>query len=154
MGFSLIGTVIGVLLFLPSVFVFIKFPPKNVIKGTKKEPILLTGIERVGQATCLVSLAISKDFFIMSNINIWMILMSISIIIYWGLWMRYIVKGQDSCWMWKPFFFIPIPLAVFPVCAFGFAALWGKCIWLGIATVILAIGHLSISWNGYRQANK
>ncbi len=46
---------------------------------------------------------------------------------------------------------IAIPLAVFPVLAFGFAALWGRSPLLGVAAVVLAIGHWAVSWNTYVQ---
>jgi len=42
---------------------------------------------------------------------------------------------------------------VFYIIAFGFAALWGKSIWLGIAVAVFAIGHITMSWHCYRDAN-
>jgi hypothetical protein len=41
-------------------------------------------------------------------------------------------------------------MAIFPVFAFGFAALWGKSIYLGLAVIILAIGHFVNSWYTYK----
>jgi hypothetical protein len=60
---------------------------------------------------------------------------------------------QEFSSLWLPFLFIPIPLAVIPVCAFGCAALWGRSLWLGAATVILAIGHITVTWISYTQIN-
>jgi hypothetical protein len=73
------------------------------------------------------------------------------IVTYYGLWFRYIGSGREFSSLWLPFLFIPIPLAVIPVCAFGFAALWGRSPWLGAATVILAIGHITVTWISYSQ---
>ncbi|MDF2685318.1 MAG: hypothetical protein K0S55_499, partial [Clostridia bacterium] len=130
---------------------FIKFPPKNAPSNMKEASPVFTLLERAGQAGCFISLIISKDYFRIDNINIYLFLMLICIIFYYGLWIRYIIKGCDFYLLWKPFLFIPIPLAVFPVSAFAFAALWGNCIWLGIAAIILAVGHITVSWNSYKQ---
>ena len=153
MGFSIVGTVIGILIIFPSIIFFTLFPPKNVNNNIKEPSNIFVILERIGQVACLMSLVISKDFFQLSNINVFVILMVVCILIYYGLWIRYVVCGRDSILMSKPFLFIPIPGAVFPVGVFGFAALWGGCIWLGISTVILAIGHFAVTWNSYTQAN-
>jgi hypothetical protein len=73
------------------------------------------------------------------------------IVIYYGLWFRYIRSGQEFSSLWRSFLLIPIPLAVIPVCAFGFAALWARSLWLGTASVILAIGHITVNWISYTQ---
>lgn len=45
---------------------------------------------------------------------------------------------------------IIIPMALFPIFAFGFASLWGKSIYLGVFVVLLAIGHFVNSWHTYK----
>ena len=149
MGFSLIGTIIAVLMLLPSMIFFTKFPPRNVPAGLKDAPMVYTILERVGQAGCFGLLIISGEAF--QRGSIWGVLMLICMVIYFGLWIRYVLRGQEFAVLWQPLLFIPIPLAVFPVCVFGFAALWGRSLWLGAATVILAVGHCAVTWNSYRQ---
>jgi hypothetical protein len=153
MGFSFIGTLIGILIVLPSILFFIKFPPKNIPADLTYAGVIYTILERVGQICCLTVLVMSKDNFQSMKANVWTLLMMFCIIVYYCLWIRYVVKGHDYNWLWKPLLFIPIPLAIFPVCAFLFAALWGKSVWLGIAVVVLAIGHITISWHSYKCAN-
>lgn len=149
MGFSIIGSLIAVLIFLPNLL-FIIFPPKNVPAKLKDAGTIFTVLERIGQAGCLVILGISKENYQNVNIDIWFILMVLCLILYYGLWIRYVVKGHDFSLAFKPFLFVPIPMAIFPVLAFGFAALWGKSIYLGIAVVLLAIGHFVNSWHTYK----
>ena len=151
MGFSFIGTFIGMLLLLPSILFFIKFPPKNIPHASTGVGVAYVILERIGQIGCLTVLAISEHNFQSIKVNIWTLLMLFSIIIYYSLWIRYVIKGQDYSWLWKPLLFIPIPLAIFPVCAYVFAALWVKSVWLGIATLILAIGHLTVSYHSYKS---
>lgn len=152
MGFSFIGTLIGILILLPSILFFAKFPPKNMPADSTDPGLIYTILERVGQIGCLAVLAISKDNFQGTAADVWAMLMILCIAVYYCLWIRYIAKGQDYIWLWKPLLFIPIPLAIFPVLAYGFAALWGKSVWLGIAVLLLAIGHFRISWHSYKYS--
>jgi hypothetical protein len=154
MGFSLIGTLIGIVILLPSLLFYILFPPKNApANSSGAEPgMIYTIFERIGQMGCLTILVLSKDNFQGRHVDIWAVMMLFCMVVYYGFWIRYIAKGQDSKWLLKPLLFIPIPLAIFPVCAFGFTALWGKSIWLGIAVVILAIGHIKTTWQSYKYA--
>lgn len=149
MGFSIIGLRIAVFIFLPNLL-FVLFPPKNVPAGLKDAGIIFTVLERIGQAGCLVILIISEVNYQNANIDIWFILMALCIILYYSLWIRYVAKGHDFSLGFKPLLFLPIPMAVFPVFAFLFAALWGESIYLGTAVVLLAIGHFVNSWHTYK----
>lgn len=55
---------------------------------------------------------------------------------------------RDFMRLFQPVF-IPIPMAILPVFAFLFAAVGGKSVLLGFATVIFAIGHIVNSWHTY-----
>lgn len=149
MGFSITGSLIAAFIFLPNLL-FIIFPPENVPEGLKDAGILFTVLERAGQAGCLVILVLSKNNYISLRNDIWFILMVLCVIFYYGLWARYAVKGHDFSLGFKPLLFLPIPMAVFPVFAFGFAAIWGKSVYLGMAVVLLAIGHFVNSWHTYK----
>ncbi|MDH6429124.1 MULTISPECIES: hypothetical protein [Paenibacillus] len=151
MGFSLIGTLIAMVILAPSLLM-IKFPPDHVPSGLKDAGIVYTLLERVGQLGCIAILAISKDNFENVEFGIWAALIFVFITIYYGLWIRYMVKGQQFRLLWAPLLFLPIPMAVLPVCAFGFAAIWGRSFWLGIAVICLAIGHFANSWHSYQYS--
>lgn len=147
MGFSLIGLAISIIIFAPNLLAII-LPPKDVPKA-KDAHIVFTILERLGQAGCMILPSISQAWFANKPIDIWFILGALCIIAYYGLWIRYAVKGQYFSLLFKPLAFIPIPMAIFPVLAFGFAAIWGQSIWVGIAAAVLAIGHLVNSWHTY-----
>lgn len=149
MEFSLMGTLIAIIIFALN-FLAVKFPPKNVTVGLKDAGIVFTILERIGQVGCIILLVISKDNFQNLSINVWAVLMLFCITVYYFLWIRYVVKGHDYSLLWKPLVFIPIPMAIFPVCAFGFAAILGKSIWLGIGVAFLSIGHFVNSWHSYK----
>lgn len=149
MGFSLLGTLMALTLLAPSMLM-IKFPLENVPAGVRDAGSVFIILERIGQLGCIGILAISKDNFQHVKFGILAALIVLFIMIYYGLWIRYIVKGQQFKLLWDPLVFIPIPMAVIPVCAFGLAAIWGKSIWLSLAVVCLAIGHLANSWQSYK----
>ncbi|AIQ33727.1 MULTISPECIES: hypothetical protein [Paenibacillus] len=150
MGFSFLGTLIALIILAPS-FLMIKFPPENVPAGVRDAGPVFTILERVGQLGCISILVISKDNFQQVDFGIIAALIVMLIAAYYGLWIRYLVKGRQFKILWDPLGFIPIPMAVLPVCAFGLAAIWGRSIWLSVAVVCLAIGHLANSWHSYKH---
>ncbi len=149
MGFSIVGLFIAASIYIPNLL-FIIFKPQNVPKGLKDAGILYTALERIGQVGSLIILIISKDNYEGLNINIIFILMILCIISYIFLWVRYIIKGHNFLLLFKPLVLIPIPMALFPVFALGFASLWGTSIYLGVFVVLFASGHFVNSWHTYR----
>lgn len=150
MQFSLIGTIIAMSIFAPNLLMVI-YPPKNISSRIKAERMIYTLLERIGQVGCIGILMLSRDHFQNLKFNPWVVLIALSIAAYYYLWIRYVVKGQEYKLLWEPVWFIPIPMAVFPVCAFGFTAVWCNSIWLGVAVICLAVGHFVNSWNSYRD---
>lgn len=149
MDFSVKGLIIAAIIFAPNLL-FVIFPPKNVPQGIKDTGFIFTILERIGQVACILLLILSKDYFDVVTINIWFVLMSLCITIYYCLWIRFIIKGRDFSLLFKPLGFIPIPMALFPVFAFGLVAISVKSIWIGIAVILLALGHFTNSWNTYK----
>ena len=116
MGFSLLGSLIAIIILAPSMLMII-FPPEPFPVGLQDAGKIFTLLERAGQLGCIGILVVSRDAFTE-----------------------------------VPYVGIPIPMAILPVCAFGFAAIWGQSIWLGMAVVCLAIGHFTNSWHSYQLA--
>lgn len=152
MGFSIIGLIIGLAIILPSIIFMLRFPPKNVPNDINKVSNLFVVCERIGQICCLILLIFSDTNIDLSKFNIWLFLVILFMVLYYYLWIRYVKRGRNYKWLGKSFLFIPVPLAVTPVCVFVFSAIVIKSIPLGIAAIILAIGHITISYNNYVQA--
>lgn len=148
MGFSLIGSIMVTVILVPN-FLLLAFPPRD-IPEIKAPGIIYSLTERIGQICCIFLLIVSEIKFETTPINIWFILMTICTVIYYGLWIRFYVHGRSFLVLFKSLGVIPIPMAIFPVLAFGFAAIWGKSIWIGISVILLAIGHFTVSWNTYK----
>jgi hypothetical protein len=151
MGFSITGLIIAILIFAPNLLMLL-FPAKNVPAELKDAGKLYTVLERIGQIGCILLLCLAGDYFGHFAVNVWLVLMVICIALYYGLWLRYVIKGQDFLLLFCPLLFVPVPMAVFPVLAFAFAAVAGQFLWLGIAVVLLAIGHFANSLHTYKQS--
>ncbi len=150
MGFSLTGLIIAATLFAPNLLMLV-FPPKNVPAGLKDAGVFFTVLERIGQVGCVLLLCLSEGLNQL-GFTVWLVLTAVCIAVYWGLWLRYAGRGQAFMLLFRPLGLIPVPMAVFPVLAFGFAAAAGRNFWLGIAVVLFAIGHLANSWHTYKIA--
>lgn len=148
MGFSLTGLIITASILLPNLLM-IFLPPKEMPSKVKNAGVFFTIIERIGQGACFLLPVFSKDYIEAANLGVWFILAAVCVAFYYGLWVRYALK-RDFGLLFAPLAFIPIPMAVFPVLAFAFIAVWIFSIWLGIAAVVLAVGHFANSWASYK----
>lgn len=149
MGFSYMGLIVVCVILLPNLL-FMAFPPKNVPEGLKDENILLTVMERAGQVGFIIIPIISYRYFSGIDFNIFPGIMIFSAIMYYGLWIRYFVRGREFCLLFKPLGFIPVPMAVFPIIYMIFAAIWLQHMWMGAAAVVFAVGHYFNSRKSYR----
>ncbi len=142
MGFSVIGTLIAVLMIAPSIVIMFLFPPKNLKKtdnNKKYEPFSI--IERTGQVGCVIILIFSgNDEEVV--INPFFIVMLILMGAYFYCWIRYVKSERYYVNLYDDLFFIPIPLAILPVGVFAFCGLWLYNIWLIVACGVFALGHI------------
>ena len=71
-------------------------------------------------------------------------------ILYYIVWIRYFAGGRDVALLNRPFLFVPMPLAVFPVLYFLCAALWLHNIPAAIMMMIFGAAHLTVSIQSFR----
>lgn len=146
-NFSWIGLIIVALSLLPSILMAF-LPPVNSIET--KGNVVLTVFETLGRIAVIAILLFSKKSF-NRNIDIWFVLMCIFGLLYYVGWLRYFCFGRTFDLLYKPLWFIPVPLAIFPIMAFAFAAIWGRNIPLVFAVIIMAIGHIPQGFIYYNQ---
>ena len=69
-------------------------------------------------------------------------------------WIRYFRSGKTMEDFYSSLLGIPVAGATLPVLAFLSLALYGKNIFLGIAVLILGIGHIGIHWMHKKEIEK
>lgn len=144
LGFSYIGFIFLCCLFIPNIFYGLHLPVDNLKIEENK---LLLAFERIGQVLCTILVIIFDDFNI-HEINFWTIwlgIVFILLVLYLLCWRRYFLGKHVSRDFYRPFLGIPLPLAVLPVVAVFLLSVYGKVIWLGIAAIVLGIGHIGIT---------
>jgi hypothetical protein len=104
-------------------------------------------IERLGQASAFTI----PFFYPIRPFNLAAAVMAVCLLFYYAGWARYMREGRHIKSFFQPMLGISLPMAVAPVIYFGAAALFLHSWPLAGATVVLAIGHLSVSQAEYRR---
>ena len=143
LGFSYIGFLFLVMLFIPNIIWSGKKPQGYT---AQKENKVLLLFERSGEAmTCCCSLIFS-DFNVheWTLWSLWLIAAFILMILYEAWWVRYFQSERKLSDFYSDFLGIPLAGATLPVLAFLVLGIYGKVACMLIAAVILGIGHIGI----------
>lgn len=138
--FSFIGFIYILLLTIPNM-IWTKYQPLGY--SSDHENKILVIFERIGQVLVttisIFFLDISFDLK-----NIYFDLSFLFMVLYEFCWIRYFMSQKTMNDFYQSLFFIPVPLAVFPILAFLCLSLMSMNMVLMIAVIILAIGHIGI----------
>lgn len=139
MGFSPWGLAIALAVVAPSLLL-VALPPRHPLPTVRVSP-MLSVLERVGQAACLVIPVVVLPAQLTWA---WAVPMAASLAAYLGLWIRYL-RRRDGGTLYRPWGPVPVPMAVLPVAIFATAGAWLGVIWLVLAAGVLAAGHIPTS---------
>ena len=144
-GFSYVGLIYLVMLMLPNI-IWTKHQPKDYDKYVGHENKSLLACERIGEVLVSCAALIFSDFNIKpwSPRSWWLIVSFLLMVLYEVYWIRYFRSEQTMQDFYSSLLGIPVAGATLPVLAFLLLAIYGKNIILGIAVVILGIGHIGI----------
>ena len=143
LGFSYIGLIFLLLLFIPNIIWARKQPQGYTSENENK---ILLFLERAGEILTSTCVLIFDDFNLhgWSNWAWWLIAAFVSMAMYELWWVRYFQNGQKLSDFYSSFLGIPLAGATLPVASFILLGIYGKVIWLIIATAILGVGHIGI----------
>lgn len=144
-GFSYVGLIYLVMLMLPNI-IWTKHQPKDYDKYVGNENKALLACERIGEVLVSCAALIFSDFNIKpwSPWSLWLIVSFLVMVLYEVYWVRYFRSEQTMQDFYSSLLGISVAGATLPVLAFLLLAIYGKNIILGIAVVILGIGHIGI----------
>ena len=144
-GFSYIGLIFLLMLFLPNFF-WTRNKPKDYDKYEKNENKILLTLERVGEAAVTCLLLIFSDFNVqgMEVWLLWLVGAFLLMIFYEVFWIRYFKSEKTMRDFYSSILGIPVAGASLPVIAVLFLSTYGKNPFLFAAGVILGIGHIGI----------
>ena len=143
-GFSYVGLIFLLMLFIPNM-IWLKRQPSGYAKLAKKENKVLLAFERIGQVTVVTAALVFCDYnpTSLSAWTAWLAAAGALVILYEAAWLRYFYKLTLKNF-YGSFLGIPVPMASLPVLAFLLLGIYGKVIWLIVATLLLGIGHIGI----------
>lgn len=152
-GFSYVGLIYLVMLMLPNM-IWTKNKPKDYEKYVGNENRILSGMERAGEVLVSCLVLIFSDFNIgrWSGWSFWLILSFALLVFYEIFWIRYFKSEKTMKDFYSSLLGVPVAGATLPVAAFLVLALYGKNVLLGVAVVILGIGHIGIHLMHRREA--
>jgi len=142
-GFSYMGLIFLLMLTIPNL-IWTKNQPQNY--SAKDENRILLFFERIGQVLTTCCALIFSDFNLhkWSGWSWWLIVAVVLMIMYEFWWVRYFRSKRTLADFYSSFLGVPVAGATLPVVAFFLLGIYGKVIWMLIATTILGIGHIGI----------
>ena len=143
LGFSYIGMVFLILLFIPNI-IWTKNMPQGY--SAEQENKILLFFERTGEGLTSCCALIFSDFNLhQCNAWSWWLIAAFLVMAMYELWwIRYFRSSRKLTDFYSSLFGIPVAGATLPVIAFLLLGIYGKVVWMIIATVILGIGHIGI----------
>ncbi len=143
-GFSYIGLIFLIMLMVPNL-IWTRNLPKDYEKYASGENRFLLVLERIGQVSVTILVLIFKDLNI--HLSPWVSLLLtafILMIFYEMFWIRYFRSPKTMKDYYSSFLGVPVAGATLPVVAFFILSVYGRNPILGIAVIILGIGHIGI----------
>lgn len=134
------GLLVSLAVLAPNLLL-LRFPPRDGYPDARV-PRVLVILERSGQALCVTVPAITEPGPLRGG---WSAAVAGGVLLYGGLWARYLRTGCRVRVLYAPFAGIPVPMAIAPVVVFLATAAWLANPWIAGSAVLLGIGHIPAS---------
>lgn len=152
LGFSYVGAVFMLMLLIPNLIWMKKQPQGYNAKGENR---ILSVLERMGEifVTCCALLYSDFNLKEWSVWSLWLVLAFFLMIMYEIWWIRYFKSARKLADFYSILLFVPVAGATLPVIAFFLLGIYGKVIWMLLASIILGIGHIGIHLQHRKEIN-
>ncbi len=151
-GFSYVGLIFLIMLFVPNFF-WTRNKPQDYEKYAKNENKILLGFERVGEVLVTALSLIFSGFNIgtLSEWSLFLLAAFLLMLLYELWWVRYFRSKKTMRDFYSSLLDIPVAGATLPVLAFLLLGVYGKNPFMIAATIILGIGHIGIHLGHLRE---
>ena len=138
------------MLFIPNLIWTNKQPQGYSAENENK---LLVVLERVGEVLTTCFALIFSDFNLqgVSKWSMWLAAAFALMIMYEIWWIRYFNSEHKLTDFYSSFLGVPVAGATLPVVAFFLLGIYGKVIWMMIASIVLGIGHIGIHLQHHKE---
>lgn len=152
LGFSYVGAAFMLMLLIPNLIWMKKQPQGYNAKGENR---ILSVLERMGEifVTCCALLYSDFNLKEWSVWSLWLVLAFFLMIMYEIWWIRYFKSARKLADFYSSLLFVPVAGAALPVIAFFLLGIYGKVIWMLLASIILGIGHIGIHLQHRKEIN-
>lgn len=142
-GFSYIGLIFLILLFVPNLMWTKNMPEGYSSEGENKALLVF---ERVGEVWVSACALVFTDFnwHGYSVWSWWLAAAFLLMLLYEFWWIRYFHSKKMLQDFYSSLLGIPVAGATLPVLAFFLLGIYGKVVWMLAGTIILGIGHIGI----------
>lgn len=142
-GFSYTGLIFLLLLLVPNL-IWTKNMPEGYSSEGENKVLLI--FERVGEVLVSACALVFSDFnwHGLSVWSWWLAAAFLFMLLYELWWIRYFRSQRKLRDFYSSLLGIPVAGATLPVLAFFLLGIYGKVLWMLIATGILGIGHIGI----------
>ncbi len=142
-GFSYIGAIYLILLFVPNIF-WARHQPRGYTADGENRILAL--LERTGEVAVTCAALIFSDFNLRPDFPwcLWLAASALFMLLYEIYWIRYFKSEKTLSDFYSSLLGIPVAGATLPVIAFFLLGVYGKNLWMLLATAVLAVGHIGI----------
>ena len=143
-SFNYIGLIIFLLPMIINIF-YAAFPPSEEKPQDKKVFPVAEAVEKISRIAYLFAIAGLKSAKPLRFNSFFFCFAIIFLVLYYLVWIRYFINGRKINLLSKPYLFVPVPLAIFPVLYFLFAALWLNNLVGFTIMLIFGAAHIYVS---------
>jgi len=143
---------IPLMILLPNLLFFI-YPPRNM-SGQPSSSMIFSAAEGIGRIGVMIIPIFYKVHVEQGYEIISLIIMILSLLLYYGGWCRYYWGRREYRLLFQSFLGIPVPLAIGPVIYFFAASVVLHSASLFIISCVFAAGHIPNSQKEWRRIKR
>lgn len=129
---------------------YVLLPPAGEAAPAAPAPRWLELVEQGSRIAYLlaVTFLVSREPHTLRSV--WLYLTAAFLCLYYMVWLRYFARGRDVAMLNRPFLFVPLPPAVFPVLYFLCAAVWLHNLPAVLLMLVFGAAHLAVTIRSFR----